>query len=96
MPLSVFARIRPKPHYLEDARRAIEGILGATREEPGCLTFTLHADRDGGDHLYLFEIWESEKDLEAHYEKPYTKRVFEAYAEWLEEPVDIVKMTPLG
>lgn len=90
--LTVFARITPKPEHISAARQAIIDIMSATRAEPGCLSFTLHEDRDGGERLYLYEIWEGEAALTAHHDQPYTQWVFERYREWLAEPVDLTML----
>ena len=93
--LYVFARIRPKPEYLQDAKSAVLEILEPTREESGCRQFNLH-EGQGDGCLYLYEAWRSEDDLARHYEQPYTKAVFERYQTWLAEPVDVVRMSRLG
>lgn len=95
-PLIVFARITPKSEFLEAARRAILGIITATRAEAGCRTFALHEDRDGGGRLYLYEVWDDAAALAAHHDQPYTRAVFDSYREWLSEPVDITMLRGVG
>ncbi|MER2268763.1 putative quinol monooxygenase [Methylobacterium oxalidis] len=95
-PLTVFARITPKPEHAEAARRAVLAIIPATRAEPGCRAFKLHADRDGGGRLYLYEVWEDEAALAAHHDQPYTQAVFESYRTWLAEPVEITLLSAVG
>ncbi|WP_076073076.1 putative quinol monooxygenase [Sphingomonas montana] len=95
-PLTVFARIAPKPEYLEAARNAVRGIMQATHAEPGCRIFTLHEDRDGGSCLYLYEVWEDAAALAAHHAQPYTQSVFDSYREWLSEPVDLTLLREIG
>lgn len=90
--LTVFAKITPKPEFLDQARQAIINIIPATRQEEGCRTFTLH-EADGD--LYLFEVWDTAGALELHYAQPYTKDVFAAYRDWLAKPVEITKMLPV-
>jgi quinol monooxygenase YgiN len=93
--LSIFARITPKPEFLEAARQAVLAIIPATRAEPGCHAFTLHDDGDGGGHLYLYEIWEDEAALAVHHDQPYTQAVFDSYREWLSQPVEITRLRPI-
>lgn len=93
--LTIFARITPKPEFLEVARQAVLGIIPATRAEPGCHAFTLHDDRDGDGRLYLYEIWENDAALAAHHDQPYTQAVFDSYREWLLQPVEITKLRPI-
>lgn len=91
--LAVFATIKPKPEFLEDAKQAILAIIPETRSEAGCHTFSLHEDKTQHGNLYLYEIWDDAAALEAHYAMPYTKKVFTAYQEWLAEPVAVTKMS---
>lgn len=95
-PLIVFARITPKPEFLEAARQAILSIMVATRKEAECRTFALHEDRDGGGRLYLYEMWDDDAALAAHHNQPYTRSVFDSYREWLSEPVDITMLRGVG
>lgn len=94
-PLTILARITPKPEHFDAARRAVLGIIPATRAEPGCRVFTLHAGREGDERLYLYEVWEDEAALAAHHAAPYTRAVFESYRAWLAEPVEITKLREL-
>jgi quinol monooxygenase YgiN len=93
--LFVFAKISPKPEFFDDARTAIEGIIDSTREEPGCFQFCLHAGLEDGA-LYLYEEWEDDQALSAHYDMPYTKQVFTAYESWLATPPEITKLRRLS
>lgn len=95
-PLTLFARITPKPEHLAAARSAVIDILPATRAEPGCRVFTLHEDGDGCGCLYLYEVWDDEAALAAHHAKPYTMAVFDKYRTWLSEPVAITRLRKLG
>jgi len=45
--------------------------------------------------LYLYEEWRDAAALAHHHAQPYTQAVFEAYKEWLAEPVDIKHPSPL-
>ncbi|WP_299007054.1 putative quinol monooxygenase [uncultured Shewanella sp.] len=93
--LFVFAKIHPKNEHFEEAKQAIINILPLTRQEPGCRQFKLHENATE-KCLFLYEEWENELALEAHYQKPYTAAVFERYQEWLAAPVDVTKMQRLN
>ncbi|MDO9425916.1 MAG: putative quinol monooxygenase [Methylobacterium sp.] len=95
-PLTLFARISPKPEHRAAARDAVLDILAVTRSEPGCRRFTLHDDRDGGGDLYLYEVWDDEAALAAHHAQPYTRAVFDRYRTWLSEPVEITRLRAIG
>lgn len=89
--LFLVAKITPKAEYFQAAKQAIVDIIPQTRNEPGCLEFTLHQDNNGC--LFLYEQWVDECALEQHYEMPYTREVFQRYQNWLSEQPEITKLT---
>ncbi|MEE4208254.1 MAG: putative quinol monooxygenase [Parvularcula sp.] len=93
-PLCIIATITPRAEHLADARDAILGIIDRTLAEPGCRAFRLLQGEDG--LLRLYEEWDDEAALEAHYAEDYTRAVFTAYEGWLAMPPDIVRLRRLG
>ncbi|MCG8493587.1 MAG: antibiotic biosynthesis monooxygenase [Sneathiellales bacterium] len=85
--LHIFATIKPKSEFFSDAKGALEKLVPLTLEEPGCHLFTVLENRDEQGVLHLFEIFEDEDAVQAHYDKDYTKQVFARYQSWLAEPV---------
>ena len=97
MTLYAFAKITPKPEHYEDARRAILGIMNATKAEEGCLQFDLFEDSDEQQqHLFLEEAWASETAFAFHHRQEYTKAVFASYQTWLAQPVEIHRMQKIS
>lgn len=94
--LFLFATIRVKPEHVVDARAALDELMAPTLAEPGCHVFAAFAARDMPDMLHLFECFDDEAALEAHYAQDYTKAVFAAYADWLVAPVETRKLTALS
>jgi len=90
----IFAKITPKAEYFDVSREAIKEIIPQTRNESGCLNFTLHEDEQGS--LYLYEEWANDKALQHHHAMDYTKSVFEAYKSWLAIPPEITKLIKLA
>ena len=91
-PLFLIAEIRPKPEHYKSAVEAVASIVDQTRQEPGCRDFRLFENHAEG-RFFLFEEWDDEEDLTAHYDQPYTRKVFAAYSDWLVEEPTINKMT---
>ncbi len=58
---------------LEAATRA---CIPPTRQEAGCLEYTLHRDRSDASRLVLIETWKSQAALDAHMETPHLKQMF--------------------
>ncbi|WP_444929267.1 putative quinol monooxygenase [Microbulbifer sp. SSSA002] len=91
--LFIIAKISPKAEFFMQAKQAILSIVANTLEEDGCLKFAVHED---GKHLFLYEEWRSQEGLDKHYAMPYITPIFEAYQEWLKEPVEINKLERLA
>ncbi|MEQ3747677.1 MAG: putative quinol monooxygenase [Henriciella sp.] len=90
----IFATIKLKPEHFEKARSAVAEIVPMTLNELGCRAFALYTSQSDANTLHLFEMFESEDALAHHYAQDYTKRVFQAYEEWLAEPVLVQRITP--
>lgn len=90
--LFLFATITPKPEHVGDCIKAVEAIMPQTLAEPGCHVFSLFKGRDG-ETIHLFECFEDQAALDAHYAQPYTAEVFEWYQGWLAKPVEITKLS---
>jgi quinol monooxygenase YgiN len=90
--LYIIATITPKPEFFADAEQAILAIVPQTLEETGCKQFVVHS---GSGKLFLYEQWDSQAALDAHYTMPYVVPVFTAYKLWLAEAVEIHKMKKL-
>ncbi len=90
----IFAKITPKEEYFDVSKEAIKEIIPQTRNESGCLNFTLHEDENGS--LYLYEEWVDDKSLQHHHSMDYTKAVFKAYKFWLAIPPEISKLNKLA
>jgi len=86
----IFAKITPKSEFYQVAKQAIIDIIPQTRNEVGCITFTLH--EDGSGSLYLYEQWLDDAALALHYDMDYTKAVFKAYQNWLATTPEITKL----
>ena len=91
--LFLFATIRPKAEYFQQAREALDSIVPRTLEEPGCHVFSAFVGQQEPNTLHLFECFENEAALQEHYATPYTAEVFEQYRTWLAAPVEVRKLS---
>jgi quinol monooxygenase YgiN len=65
---------------LDAARDALEKMVRATRAEPGCLAYGFATDVLDPSILRIFERWESEEALAAHFAAPHMATFLQALA----------------
>ena len=56
---------------IEGVRDALHTMEEETRKEPGCLTYAFSIDVNDPNMLRIFERWESEDALKAHFKAPH-------------------------
>ena len=87
--LTVLARIKARTEQLQQVERMLTGLIGPTRQEPGCISYTLHQS-DVDPCVFVFvEIWKSQADLDEHLQKPYLQAFIAEAGELLDEPLDV-------
>ena len=60
--------------FLARAREHRTNVLG---NEPGCKGFELLVPTEGGDTVFLYEVYADQAALDAHFETPYMKQYLE-------------------
>ena len=85
--LTVIARIKAKPGMEKQMQQDLLASLTPTRSEIGNITFDLLIDINEPTVFVLYENWESQAALDAHFEQPYVKQVLKAYEVTLAEPI---------
>lgn len=68
--------------------------MKATRAQRGCLDYSWSADGLVPDRIYVFERWESEADLKAHFDGPHYKAMLSTISEHGLSGVDVLKYRP--
>ncbi len=69
--LVISARVRIDPAKREVAIEAAKKMMAATLEEPGCSEYAFSADFDDPGLFRIFEEWEGEEALAAHFQAPH-------------------------
>jgi quinol monooxygenase YgiN len=87
--LTVVARIKAKPGLEQQVREALMGLVGPTRNEPGCINYDLHQSLDDKTLFMFYENWTSKKDLDEHLNMPYLRDFLARAADVLAQPVEI-------
>ncbi|MGL6341163.1 MAG: putative quinol monooxygenase [Waterburya sp.] len=97
--LTIIAHIKAKPGMEQRMQQDLLGLLAPTRSEPGCITFDLLSDINDPTVFILYENWENQAAIDAHFEQPYVKQVLQAYEVTLAEPITVnflSKIEPLS
>lgn len=79
--LVISGEIKVAPESRAKAVAAAIKVEKATRSEPGCLTYAFYADLEDPNCLRIFEEWESEAALAAHFKTPHIAEFRAAMAE---------------
>jgi quinol monooxygenase YgiN len=96
MTLTVIATIKAKAGKEAQMRQDLMGLVAPTRKESGCITFDLLSDNQDPSVFILYESWESQDSLNAHYQQPYVQEVFKSYDETLAEPILAMFLTKIA
>ena len=67
----IAGRIQIRPERREEAVRAALAMAEATRREKGCVSYGFYGDLADPNTLLLFEEWESDAALAAHFQTPH-------------------------
>jgi len=85
--LTIVACIKAKPGMQEQMQQDLLSLLTPTRAEPGCITFDLLLDIQDPSVFLLYENWQNQAALDAHFQQSYVKQVLKAYEVTLAEPI---------
>jgi quinol monooxygenase YgiN len=69
--LVVAGYIRIAPGYHRAAVSAAKSAMEATRQEPGCISYTFSADLEDASLFYVFEEWKNQAALDEHFQQPH-------------------------
>lgn len=70
----VAGKISVKPERRDEARRAALAMVEATRREAGCISYAFYADLVDPGTFFVFEEWESDAALAAHFQSAHMAR----------------------
>ncbi len=96
MTLTVIATIKAKAGKEAQMQQDLLELVDPTRSELGCITFNLLLDNQDPSIFVVYENWESQAALDAHYQQPYVQQVFNSYEETLAEPIVVMFLTKIA
>ena len=90
----VLALFTAKEGKVDEVEERFSPIIEQTHEEPGCIAYALHRDKNDPNTMALVERWETQDDLNAHFGMPYMAEVGPIAEALLAEQPKIVFSTP--
>jgi quinol monooxygenase YgiN len=85
--LNIIAVIKAKAGKESETKAALEGLVGPTRAEEGCIDFDLYENTDDTSSFMFYENWMSREALSAHMQAPHIKAFGEKASGLLAEPI---------
>jgi len=87
--LVVAGTVKVKPETRAEALQAAIRMAKATQAEPGCRSYGFYADVADPNTILIFEQWESEAALLAHFQTPHMAEFNAAIPRFLAAPPSI-------
>ena len=78
--LVIAVRVRIDPAQRDAAIEAARQVMAETHREPGCHEYVFSSDLDDPAVFRVFEEWESEEALQAHFQAPHMAEFQKAMA----------------
>ncbi|MDJ0847921.1 MAG: putative quinol monooxygenase [Myxococcota bacterium] len=72
--LVIAGHIRLDPAKRDEAIAAAREMMTDTHQEAGCISYTFSADLSDEGVFHIFEEWESQEALDAHFKAPHMAR----------------------
>lgn len=97
----IAGRVVVDPNNQDSAIPAAKEMMAATLEESGCSAYKFSTDLDEAGVFHIFEEWESQEALDAHFASPHMAKFRSAVAglgvkELSVSRYDVSKKGPLG
>lgn len=87
--IQLVAYLVAKPGREDALIAALLGIVPAVRDEPGCLLYVPHVDREDPRTVVMYEIWADQGALDAHAAGANLTGLASRFDELLAEPLRI-------
>lgn len=86
----LLAELTPRAGCEADVERILQGLVEATRAEPGTLHYVLHTPRAAGQPFVVYELYEDEAACHRHLDSPALKDAFARFETLLATPPRLV------
>jgi quinol monooxygenase YgiN len=78
-----------------DLQKALHSLQTLSRNDPGCLEYTVFSDGQRPGTFVLFEGWACTEDFETHNKKDHVKEFVKGVDSLLAVPFAVTRLTPL-
>jgi quinol monooxygenase YgiN len=85
-----------KAGYEADLQDALLALQTVSREDPGCLQYTVFNDGHRPEKFVLFEGWSSADALKAHNEESHVKEFVKTVDSLLAAPFSVTPLAPVA
>ncbi len=92
-PLVMLAVLQARPGQHDQLRAALMALVPLTREEPGCIDYTLFEQADAPGTFYMRESFADRAALDAHIAAPYFQAFAKRFDELLDRPLQLIYLT---
>jgi quinol monooxygenase YgiN len=92
----VIAHLTARPDRIDEVRRALTGLIGATRAEDGCIRYELTQNNSDPADFTFVEEWIDDESLDKHLESAHIRDLQSRAAELFDAPPDIRRYTLLA
>jgi len=87
----IAGKIAVKPERRAEAERAALAMVEATRRERGCISYAFYADLVDPGTFFIFEEWEDDAALAAHFQSEHMARFQQQAAALVAGPPKITR-----
>lgn len=70
-PLTIVAKLKAKAGSEDKLLAMLQGLVGPTRAEQGCVTYDLHRSHEDAGVFIFYETWDTRPLWEAHMNSPH-------------------------
>jgi quinol monooxygenase YgiN len=89
MRIIIAGTVHVKPKARERAIEAGIAVAAATRSEQGCIDYRFYADLENPTLFFVFEVWETEAALTAHFQTDHLKAFQAMLPEFIDGEMNI-------
>jgi len=93
-PIVLTAAFHAKKGQADALGRCLKALVEPTRQEEGCIQYTLHQAINEPEYWFFYEIWRNKADLEAHLQMPYVREMAANTTDLLDGGLQLTFFTP--